>query len=333
LTAKSSQRFYILDPLRLVAAFAVVFYHYLPLVKDTNLGVVLSPFKYGYLGVNFFFILSGFVIMASCQNRGAFQFAVARALRIYPAFFACLLVTLAVVYASSRVTASPLQIISNALIVNDYIGQPNIDGVYWTLQAELKFYGCIFLLSLFGFIQYWRIWLSLWLLAAITYHFYGQPFFLGWFISPAYSFYFIGGVTAYLISKNPRNIFVLLLFCLALIFSCIKSFHQAAGFIGSANPQDGIIAALVVALFFMVFYLLANGKLQIAQNPYWLLMGAISYPLYLIHNRSGKAIYSYIHDFLDDYCALGLVLIIIVSISLCIHLYVERKVFLLFKVR
>jgi len=329
----NKQRLYILDPLRLVAAFAVVFYHYLPFVKNTSLGAFLAPFKFGYLGVIFFFMLSGFVIMASCQNRSAFQFALARALRIYPAFIACLFLTVIILYLCAGITLPPLQIISNALIVNDYIGQPNIDGVYWTLQAELKFYACIFILSLCGLIKYWRVWLSVWLLAAISHHFLNQPFFLGWFIRPAYSFYFIGGVSAYLLSKEQDNKFALLLFFVALAFSCLKSFYQTSGFVESANLLDSIVAASVVLVFFVFFFFLAMGKIQTPKKSYWILMGAISYPLYLMHNRAGKTLVNFFNDSVNIYYAIIFTLLIILLVSLFIHLFVEKVVFRFFNSR
>ena len=140
-------RFAILDPMRLLAAIAVIFYHYSIYFDNPN-NVISMISRFGYLGVDFFFILSGFVIMSSAQSRGAFQFAFARALRIYPAFVICLIFTLAISYFLNDSTYSVYEIVANAAILNDHLGIPNIDGVYWTLQAELKFYGCVFLLLL-----------------------------------------------------------------------------------------------------------------------------------------------------------------------------------------
>ena len=116
-------------------------------------------FKFGYLGVNFFFMLSGFVIMASAHNRSAIKFGLLRALRLYPAFLSCLLITLVVLYLCGNELPSLVAIVLNGLILNDYFGVPNIDGVYWTLQAELKFYGCVFLLILFSVLTHYRVWL------------------------------------------------------------------------------------------------------------------------------------------------------------------------------
>ncbi len=317
-------RFSILDPLRLLAALAVVFYHYSIYIDD------LSPFfsnvfKYGYLGVNFFFILSGFVIMASAQNRTAFQFAFARAIRIYPAFIICLAFT---VFISYCLDSSPLywkDIFWNATILNDYVGVPNIDGVYWTLQAELKFYGCVFLLLLSGAFVYWRYWLCIWLLMAIVYYFYEQPFFMGWFINPSYSFYFIGGVCAYLIHKHSRDILVYTLLFISMIFAFLTAQQQASDFMVNVEEDARLVAGVVVCFFYIFFILLARGFFNIAKSSFWFVLGAISYPLYLIHNRAGKTVIVNYVDQYNPYLLIGAVILFLLAVSLFIH-WLERPI-------
>ena len=49
--------------------------------------------KYGYLGVQLFFIISGFVIAYSAEGRTATGFAIARIARIYPGFVFCMTAT------------------------------------------------------------------------------------------------------------------------------------------------------------------------------------------------------------------------------------------------
>jgi peptidoglycan/LPS O-acetylase OafA/YrhL len=219
---ETKNRFHLLDMLRLVAAFGVVFYHYCIYLDKQQYAGFIALSDFGYLGVNFFFMLSGFVIMASAENRGAFAFAISRAQRLYPAFIACLMITALVVWWVKGYWLLPKQLLWNATILNDYVGVPNVDGVYWTLQAELKFYGCIFLLCLCRVLPHWRYWLSAWLLLAIAYHFSRQPFFMGWFINPEYSFYFIGGVCTYLLYKLPGNRLLQIIFVVSLYLRCLK---------------------------------------------------------------------------------------------------------------
>lgn len=285
----SAERFHILDPLRFIAAYGVLLYHYS--IYLNNHESLSDIFKYGYLGVNFFFLLSGFVICASAQNRNAFQFAYARAIRIYPTFILCMLFTIVVVYIFSDERFSLIEIVSNASILNDYLGIRNIDGVYWTLQAELKFYGCVVLLLLAGVFQRWRWWVGAWLSLAILYHFFKQPFFLGWFINPEYSFYFIGGVCAYQIYADRRSATARYYFCIALLFASLKTIEQTHNFLSVITYYEKVIAAFISIAFFAFFYFLANGYFSLRKRNYFITLGMISYPLYLIHNKAGKQVF------------------------------------------
>lgn len=317
-------RFSILDPLRLVAALAVVFYHYSIYVEDSA-PFFAAVFKYGYLGVNFFFILSGFVIMASAQNRTAFEFAFARAIRIYPAFIVCLGFTLLISYCLDSSLINWKDAFWNATILNDYVGVANIDGVYWTLQAELKFYGCVFLLLLSGAFVYWRYWLCIWLLMAVLYYFYQQPFFMGWFINPSYSFYFIGGVCAYLLHKHPRDLYVYALWSISLVFAFLTAQQQASDFMVKVESDNRMVAAVIVLIFYIFFALLARGFFNIPKASFWVLLGALSYPLYLIHNRAGKTIIVNYIDQINPYLLIGIVVGFLLLVSFFIH-QIERPI-------
>lgn len=280
-------RFGILDPMRFLAAFAVVFYHYSIYLDD---GLASSILKFGYLGVNFFFLLSGFVIMFSAQNRSAFGFAFARALRLYPSFILCLIITIVVAYFINGERFTKASVLLNMTIMNDYFGVANIDGVYWTLQAELKFYGCVFFLLLVGAFSYWRYWLSIWLLLSSSHYFIGQPYFLGWIINPEYSFYFIGGVCAYLMYKFPSDLMVKLIFLCAMIFSFFVAYEQSSDFMLNVSHSSRLVSSCIVLVFFAFFYFLSHGFFNVKKRSFLILLGVMSYPIYLIHNKAGKAI-------------------------------------------
>lgn len=317
-------RFTILDPLRMLAALAVFFYHFSIYFPDKD-GFFTGLAQYGYLGVNFFFLLSGFVIMSSAQNRGAFNFAFSRALRLYPAFIICLLFTLVISYLLNNEHYSISEILANALILNDYLGIQNIDGVYWTLQAELKFYGCVFLLLLTGCFKYWRFWLNAWLLLAVAYFFFQQPFFLGWFINPVYSFYFIGGVSSYLLYKNNQDYQVRLIFIVSLVFGFFTALGQVKNFIVSVDTGHKIIAGIVVVVFYVFFVLLAKGYFNFRKSPSFIILGAMSYPFYLIHNKAGKQIYGALREDVSLVLAITITIFLLLLVSIIVY-FMERKI-------
>ncbi|MEN0037250.1 MAG: acyltransferase [Cellvibrio sp.] len=324
---KQSGRVALLDLLRFVAAFLVVLYHYQPFMSNHTDSEILEVFKFGYLGVNFFFMLSGFVIMSSAKNRTAFKFAILRAVRLYPAFICCLIITVFILYYLDGRVPSMSQMILNGLIINDYFGVENIDGVYWTLQAELKFYGCIFLLILFSMISHYRIWISLWLLCAVTFYFYTQPFFLGWFISPSYSFFFIGGVSAYYLYENSKNAFAFVVMFLAMLFAVLSAWNQIDGFYITPSYSDRWIASLIVIIFFLFFLFLRDLEKCISGTVWLSILGGVSYPLYLLHNRAGRTLLEYYAAEVWWLSSVCLAIVSVIVISLLVHVLIERPIF------
>ena len=129
---------YELDLLRFLAAIAVVFFHYTFL---NSINSELTPtypalegiFKYGYLGVELFFMISGFVILLTAMKTTAVEFTISRIKRLYPAFWVALIITtLAILFfAIDQQTSVGLkQFLFNFTMVPEYLGSVNIDPVY-----------------------------------------------------------------------------------------------------------------------------------------------------------------------------------------------------------
>ena len=99
----------------------------------------------GKFGVGTFFLISGFVIPFSLRRSGAGAFLLARALRIYPTFWAALLIEAATILASGRYWHRPPAYgigayLVNGLLIETPLGRPTVDWVSWTLSIEVKFY-------------------------------------------------------------------------------------------------------------------------------------------------------------------------------------------------
>lgn len=125
-----------------MAALGVLCFHYLYLAP-VKLLIPINPIPiaaYGYLGVDLFFIVSGFVILSSSFAATTASFAVGRALRLYPAFVLCVALTaiFAVFLKGDHISA--LQFLGNLTIVPGLVGVTPIDGVYWSLALEIQFY-------------------------------------------------------------------------------------------------------------------------------------------------------------------------------------------------
>src|SRR3569833_1330911 len=136
-----------IDALRIGAAVAVMVYHYT--FAHTVFGGVSQVTRLGFLGGDLFFVISGFGSPLSAFGRTPRQFAASRAARLYPAFWvAVTLTTAGSILLSSADHISVVRYLTNLTMFNALADQPNIDVVYWTLWAEMRFYFLVLLLTL-----------------------------------------------------------------------------------------------------------------------------------------------------------------------------------------
>ncbi|MFS3134658.1 acyltransferase family protein [Gluconacetobacter sacchari] len=102
--------------------------------------------KFGWVGVEIFFVISGLVIHHSASRGTASSFAVNRMLRLVPGVWICATISL-LIYAF--LGEHPLLTLMK-LYVCTLLFWPfsAIDGVYWTLGVEISFYAIVFYLLL-----------------------------------------------------------------------------------------------------------------------------------------------------------------------------------------
>lgn len=150
----------LVDLVRFVAALIVLVYHlgYSTWQTRSN-GYFLHDGLYsipemswswfGYVGVQVFFVISGFVIARSANGATFSGFAIGRIARLYPALWVCASITLLVCLIYG--------VYSPADLVRRYLASlvlfpvaPWMEGVYWTLILEVVFYALVGGLVLFG---------------------------------------------------------------------------------------------------------------------------------------------------------------------------------------
>lgn len=313
-----------LDIIRFLAAISVVLFHFVSRPESTAYPLISEITKFGYLGVPLFFMISGYVIALSANNRTAIQFGVSRFARLYPALWAGVIFT---VLASSALTESSYsvsRVLANFTLLNNYLGIPDVDGVYWTLRVELKFYACVFLLVLFGIFKKYHIWLSVWLTLTVMHAISGQPFFMGWFISPFYSSFFIAGIACFLIQTHGKERFLYFILASSLLVSSYRGYNQAEEFMRSPGVDQQLIAVALIWCFYLLLYLLSTGRINIKEKRYYVMLGALTYPLYLIHNIAGRAMIDECSHIFSERMVIVFVLVLMIFISWIIHLLVER---------
>jgi peptidoglycan/LPS O-acetylase OafA/YrhL len=336
-------RLAVLDGLRLLAATMVVFYHYVgvPNAKIGHQGrtEVLAwgtsaanvfphslhqAATYGWTGVELFFMISGFVICMSGWGRRPADFFVSRVVRLVPAYWAATALTAVVLMTFPRLTAGiqPSMVLTNFTMVQSAYGVTNLVPAYWTLFVELTFY-LLFGLVAIGGVNYRRMvtFCVLWSVASIAAASSHNPV-LNMIINPSYSPYFVAGIAFFLIYKFGSN----LLLWAIVAYSWLISVNQP-----HTNPPPQVV--ILISSFFVIMAVVATHRLDRIRWRWLTVAGALTYPLYLIHQDIGFTVISYLRNSVPPLALAGLTYVAMLVAAWLIHRLVERPVAPLLKAR
>ena len=162
-----------LDILRSIAILQVLLYHFFYRWSD-HTGFSVTLFSRQWLGVNLFFILSGYLIynsMIRSKSRGLF--VKKRFRRIIPAYYLTIAI-ISVVFFAGQYTVDYSgwnegnfyqSVFFNALFLPEGVleGYFYLDGVFWSLIVEVQFYIlCSIFWNRIGFLKYTLVILSFW---------------------------------------------------------------------------------------------------------------------------------------------------------------------------
>jgi peptidoglycan/LPS O-acetylase OafA/YrhL len=271
-----------------VAALLVALYHagrMVALPQYAGVNPLDGFFGFGHAGVDFFFVLSGFII---CTVHGGdlgrperlARYAGRRVTRIYPIYWCVTAIALALLllHPGGLASLSPARLANSLLLLPSE--QEPLLGVAWTLQHEVVFY------LVFGIAIASRRWgvamVGVWL-ALIAYGLFDMPNvdWLRFLASPYHLQFAMGALTAWLVSARrvPHP--------LGLVGAGIAAF-LACGLVENAGSivwaglasqlGFGAAATLVILGLAAAEY---QGSLRIGRIGAF--AGAASYSLYLIH--------------------------------------------------
>ncbi|WP_236654548.1 acyltransferase family protein [Streptacidiphilus anmyonensis] len=303
--SRTPPRLAAVDGLRLVAAAAVAAYHYLGTPTPHFWGrpdlpqalpALYSVSRYGWLGVEAFFLISGFAICLSCWGRTPVQFTVSRIARLFPLYWSVLVLIVALGLSARLAGMKPgtpvdvRTVLGNLTMAPGPLGLATVDGVAWTLWVEARFYLLMMALLLVG-LTYRRAvafcggWLTL---AAIGRELHSTV--LDEFLLTQYAGLFVAGIALYLIHRFGHNLALWLLvgfaWCYTLtVLAGRVAEHTAAPGRGGAQSW-GVSAALLTA-FLLLLALAATGPLARLRTRWLVFAGALTYPFYLVHQSLG----------------------------------------------
>jgi peptidoglycan/LPS O-acetylase OafA/YrhL len=97
----------------------------------------------------------------TAYNRDAVSFTISRITWIYPAYWfsVCLTAAAIFLFGEGIFQVELTQLFANLTMIHGYFGVRHVDGVYWSLLVELKFYFIIFLLIVFKQLRHIRFYL------------------------------------------------------------------------------------------------------------------------------------------------------------------------------
>ncbi|MFI6344484.1 acyltransferase family protein [Streptomyces sp. NPDC050560] len=291
-----------LDGLRLIAALMVACYHYGGRGGDISRAWDASPaqlfpalhslFAYGCLGVQIFFVISGFVICMSGWGRTARSFLASRVSRLMPAYWvAILLVTLVFALPSVAWDAtSPSDTLLNLTLLQEPLGAPRVLGVDWTLWVEIRFYALFAVCLVLPGVTRRRVVLFCvaWTLAAAIGQASGGTT-AELVLMPEYAPYFIGGMGLYLLHRNRHDAMAWGI----VVVSWLTGQHYAVADLWHTDSpkffsyRSGWAIMLVVTAGFVLVGAIALGYLGWANRLRLTTLGALTYPFYLVHEHLG----------------------------------------------
>ncbi len=316
-TARTNRpRLIYIDALRAVGALSVFFVHgvgILAVTIDADPRSVAGPLAaasgYGYLGVDLFFVISGFVIAYSIGDDRvtpgyAGRFAVRRALRLDPPYWCAIVVGILWIVLrqkfGNRPEAMPTapELLSHLVYLQNILGQGQVVVVFWTLCLEVQLYLAFILLLMLS--RWWpaRARVDLGYAGATATlcafvlsmawpvglfgdneHF-APGVFLAWF--PPTAFRFLAGASvAYVALGRLRAAHVaaaLGLLALVLVADIIDEAHPFA-----LNAKAVSVLATLVTAASLLLAARVGGLATWLGWPPLLFVGSLSYSFYLLH--------------------------------------------------
>ncbi|WP_370232336.1 acyltransferase family protein [Marinobacter nauticus] len=321
----TSRRVTELDGLRGIAALWVVLYHLWAAVARRDVDWLTSAvgefFHAGWLGVDIFFVLSGFVITHSVTKTrvtSAFipRFILRRSIRIDPPYWAAIILAIFFMVlknllfpSESVVVPSAQVVIAHIFYLQNLLELGNISSVFWTLCLEFQFY--IFFAISYYFYSFLgqenkkRVSYIL-LITGIAACFFSPILRFSSFNFPLpgtifpYAYEFILGIIAYHCSKGRIGYKYLIFSVLGsvVVTSMFKPFYY------------GVVPLLTL----LVIYVASEGKRILVLNVRSVqFLGKISYSLYLTHAVVGWVVISLLSYLLEDYQSKAVTVLIFFS--------------------
>jgi peptidoglycan/LPS O-acetylase OafA/YrhL len=301
----------VIDAFRAFAIISVVLFHYLLRWKDLyGYDHATSPlWDVGSYGVHVFLVISGLVIsMTVRRSASALEFGVKRFARLYPAYFVCMTAVFLsmLAFGPEPFKRSLADYLMNIPLLAKDTGFRLIDGLYWSLVVEVKFY---LFVALFYALLRERFWIGIVAMGLLGMAGIGRGIFIGEYLS-----FFLIGMSLYFLLYAKE-------FPAAAITGLTGIFLYAfySHYIPMAEAHIYILGTTAAMAALIAFC----PHLRLGPLAY---LGRISYALYLVHQYIGVTIIRTLKEKtgMPDLAALGMATGLCLLLAVLVHHYVEK---------
>ena len=279
-----------IDAFRGIAILGVLLFHYsvlwAPPWYGTNLygygRVYPDVLVLGAVGVYLFFVISGLVItMTVLRSMSGLEFVVRRFARLYPAFLVgiCLTLLVAGISAIPAFKVSFGDVVANLTMNATAFHRHYVDGAYWSLAIEIKFYA---LVAVAYVLLRDRFWMAIAGVAALGFVLFEFGITKQILLAP-YGPLFLAGMAVWFWLFEKRRLPALVLACEALVL--YVSYRHKFELARVSPWLSHLCLCLSVATLVTLLALARN----IRMGPL-AAIGRMSYSLYLIHQNIGVII-------------------------------------------
>lgn len=325
-------RFNEIDLLRGIACIAVVLFHYLsraPLagwMPGALHQVSNALAQYGYLGVHLFFMISGFVILLSARGASPRSFVASRISRLYPAFWAAASLTAATTWLTgdSRFMVSASTYLVNLTMFPHWFKVGYVDGAYWSLAVELHFYIYVWLALRFKLFARIDLLLAAWLAVSAINAI--RPMYpVEFWLNAKWAPLFVAGGVCYLVRTQGmsklRTLMLIASFGLAIYYAVREITFESSHGVGLSAST----VIVIISSFYGVFVAIAMNKWHLGTYRIVGIMGALTYPVYLLHSNIGFVVYNKLFAMTQSFAAsLVITTLLVLAMAWAVHCYVER---------
>jgi exopolysaccharide production protein ExoZ len=328
--------------LRGIAVMLVCLFHLITVEeKYGGVNTILPHFlEIGMVGVDLFFVISGFVMVLVTQNqfqstKGVLKFLYHRSSRIYPLYWVYSFMVL-IIYLNKPAWVNSAQgnqvdIISSFLLLPSHLLPLVMVGC--TLIYEMYFYIIYSIILYFSPQKKLTYWLLLWALI-ITIVNLTNKVSTPWtkvIFSPLTIEFILGCFIAMIYKKHPlKNLSAIILLILISITGLVSGFYWHQSSTGHLYPANWYRVIIMGVPSVIIVYCLVSAELKSKLTHKWInYIGDISYSTYLSHvltfNVLGR-VWAYLakDNLIDNYIMIPTIIVVTILVGSISYKFIEQ---------